>query len=69
MRIDVRLVVVIEGDGDELVSFAEAILLAAYGGPECVGAFLGEDGVTPVRVVRTGARADVSAWPARPARA
>ena len=66
MRIDVRHGVVIEGDGEELVSFAEAILLAAYGGPECVGAFLGEDGVAPVRVVREGPRAGV---PARPVRA
>ncbi len=54
MKIDVRHGVVLEGDGDELVGFAEAILLAAYGGPECVGAYLTEHGVAPVRVVRLG---------------
>ncbi len=69
MRIDVRHGVWIEGDGEELVSFAEAVLLAAYGGPACVGAFLGEEGVAPVRVVRTGPRADVPARPLRPVRA
>ncbi len=59
MRIDVRHGVVIEGEGDELVAIAEAILLAAHGGPECVGAFLGEDGVAPVRVIRRGAPAAI----------
>jgi len=57
MRIDVRSGILIEGQGDELVSLAEAILLAAYGGPECVGAYLTPAGVAPVRVVRLGGRA------------
>jgi hypothetical protein len=57
MRIDVRDGILIEGRGDELVSIAEAILLAAYGGPECVGAYLTAGGVAPVRVVRLGGKA------------